>query len=552
MIISRHFVTVGNRRVHYRRGGEGPPLVLLHGSPANSELVLAEIAALAHEFTCFALDTPGFGSSDPLPGDTLSVADLADATGAAIEALGLNGTRLFGTHTGAAIALELGSRRPDLLGGLVLDGVPVFTRAEADHLFQGYFAPLVTDPLGGHLTATWMRFRDQFTWFPWLSRDPRQLNAIDRPEPEDVDLWARMFYRACRHYKPAYYAACFYCDGALRAAEALTLPTVFMATAEDMLFPHLDRLPPLKPGQSIRKLPGSFAAKLAAIGEAVKSLPGLPIAPPVAHLVLAGIEPALGFIDTPGGRILLRTFGHHDAPVIILLHDAPGSGAGLIALAKALSSQFRVFLPDLPGCGESTIIGDNAVTAAAQAVEALGDALDLVGYALFGRGIGATVAAAVAERRHASVGRILLDGLALPDAETAARIAPDLPLDPTGAHWLRAWMMVRDAETYAPWFDGRIAAQRHHAGDYDADTLHDRTFEIMKARTTYFRLPRDASGYDPVPGLSAAGDRLTLVTRSDGPHARHITAIAEACPAAASLPLHSEADQIAALRTLLS
>ena len=39
----------------------------------------------------------------------------------------------------------------------------------------------------------------------------------------------------------------------IQAAKALTRPAVFLASAEDMLFGHLDRLPPLREGQSDRQ-----------------------------------------------------------------------------------------------------------------------------------------------------------------------------------------------------------------------------------------------------------------------------------------------------------
>lgn len=557
-IITRHFVAVGNRRVHYRRAGEGPPLVLLHGSPANSEVMLGEIAELSRHFTCFAPDTPGFGCSDPLPGDTLTVADLAAATAEVIEALGLTGTRLLGTHTGAAIGLELGALRPDLLGGLVLDAVPAFTNAEANALFEGYFAPLVCDPLGGHLTATWMRFRDQFTWFPWLSRDPKRLNPINRPEPEDIQLWVRMFYRACGHYKPAYRAACFYCEGAIDAAERLTLPAIFIATADDMLFRHLDRLPPMKAGQSIVKLPSGFSAKPAAIIKALLGLPGLDTVPPIAENTFAGTAPALGFIDAPSGQMFVRAYGAPTSPPLIILHDTPGSGLTCGALARELSDRYLVLVPDLPGCGESGFDGDevaglgaDAVAAAADAVSEMVVALGIERYAMLGRGVGSIVAAVLAQR-GAQMTALLLDGVMLPHVDTATRIAPDLPLDPTGAHWIKAWLMVRDGETYAPWYDGQIAAQRHVAVDLDASSLHDRTFEIMKARSTYFRLPRDACNHDPFAALAQCAAPIILFDRNDSAHVAGSPTVAAQLPSARLVAVVDEAEMAASVASLLS
>jgi pimeloyl-ACP methyl ester carboxylesterase len=97
--IERRYLSVDGRRVHYRRTGEGPPLVMLHGSPGDGEMLAEEMAAAARRFTCLALDTPGFGDSDPLPGQVLTVADLAQATAEAMSALGLPPCRVYGTHT---------------------------------------------------------------------------------------------------------------------------------------------------------------------------------------------------------------------------------------------------------------------------------------------------------------------------------------------------------------------------------------------------------------------------------------------------------------------
>ncbi len=520
MSIRRHFTAVGSRRVHYRRAGSGPPVVMLHGSPGDSEMLEHEMLAAAAHFTVIALDTPGFGHSDALPGDTLTVRDLAAATAEAITALGLPPCRVFGTHTGAAIAIELGVGWPSLVTGLVLEGLPAFTEPEMEVLFRGYFAPMVPDPLGGHLTSTWIRFRDQFTWFPWPSRDVTRLNPYGRPSPDEIHHWVSMFYRSCRSYGPAYRAACFYGQRALRAAEALTLPAVFTATVEDMLHPHLDRLPPLRPHQRIAPLPSRPAEKSAAIVAYLRDLPGedAPFPPPAG---VAGVQ----FLDTPDGQIFGRFYGDRTRPALIIAHDAPGSGLGADALARALAGHFFVILPDLPGCGESPAPADDTpiLAASAAALRAVADQLVLPAYAVLGLGCGAAVAATLDAQHHdPRLSAVLVDAPPSPNEAMADAIAPDLPLSPEGAHWVRAWLMVRDGQIYDPWFDGSVGAQRRTQGNFDAQWLHDQTVALMSARVTYHRLPRAAWRFDTELALAAAtcpvhrlatGDTARLVTQ---------------------------------------
>jgi len=37
--ITKHFVTVGQRRVHYLRAGQGPAVAMLHASPCSSKVM---------------------------------------------------------------------------------------------------------------------------------------------------------------------------------------------------------------------------------------------------------------------------------------------------------------------------------------------------------------------------------------------------------------------------------------------------------------------------------------------------------------------------------
>jgi len=77
--ITRHFVEVGGRLVHYRRSGAGPPAILLHASPRSSVELLPLMELMDPGVTLLALDTPGYGQSDRLPLANPTLADFADA-----------------------------------------------------------------------------------------------------------------------------------------------------------------------------------------------------------------------------------------------------------------------------------------------------------------------------------------------------------------------------------------------------------------------------------------------------------------------------------------
>jgi pimeloyl-ACP methyl ester carboxylesterase len=511
-MIRRGFVDVGGRAVHYRRAGAGPPVVMLHGSPGDGQMLTTEILACADHFTVFALDTAGFGYSDALVGDVLTVPELAAATAAAMRALGLPPCPVYGTHTGAAIAIEVGVGFPEVVTGVVLEGLPAFTDKEIEALFGGYFAPLVPDPLAGHLTTTWMRFRDQFTWFPWLSRDVTRLNAIPRPGAEDIDLWVTMFYRSCKTYRPAYRAACYYGQAAIRAAAALRVPAVYTAAVEDMLFPHLDRLPALGQGQTVEKLPSAepgrsaaiiaFLARFPAAGDA----PGEPVISP---------NSAKLFIGTPHGQVFVRRYGDPGAPAVVLLHDAPGTSLGLHELATALAPTRHVIVPDHPGSGLTGLPGGGDILdAAADNVLAATSALGAGRFAVAALGCGAAVAARLTARAPARITTLAAAAPPHGDTAFAGQVAPEIALSPTGAHWLKAWLMLRDGQIYDPWFDGSVVAQRRTQGNFDAVWLHDQTAALMEGRATYHQFARAAASCSAAEALAGCPAAVMLSANS--------------------------------------
>lgn len=112
-------VEVGDHRIAYRKKGEGPPLVLLHGWPLDSREWRRQIEGLSDEFTVVAWDAPGAGRSSDPP-ETFRLHDWADSLAAFIGALRLRRPHVVGLSWGGGLALELYRRHPTVVRTLIV------------------------------------------------------------------------------------------------------------------------------------------------------------------------------------------------------------------------------------------------------------------------------------------------------------------------------------------------------------------------------------------------------------------------------------------------
>ena len=481
--IIRRFIDVGGRAVHMRIMGSGPPALFVHSSPANSFYVVNDMATVADSYTCFAFDTPGFGLSDALPGDTLTVAQLADALAETLEAVGMPPCPVFGTHTGASIALELGMRHPHRVTGLVLDGLASFTQAEYDAMFGDYFTKFPPDPLGGHYSSLWTRFRDQSTWFPWSARSPDALNESDLYPPIANHRWLTMYFDAAETYTPAYRAALSYREGPAQIG-ALTLPAIFSAIESDMLHPHLDRIAPQRADQEIRQVGDSVPDRreLTREGFARFGSPGEPPALPSAMRTTSRI--ARQFIDVGDTQILVRSVGDPGDPTALIVHDVPGDGGSVESRMLGLAGAHFVIAFDLPGCGETAALDAPSIADIAALLWRACDAIERPSAELFGIGFGSSVAIEMAASAPDRTNSLTLDGVLLADDaerdDLRAHFVPPITIDADGSHWFRTWQMIRDMGIWWPWFAPTRANLRRVEADFDAVSLHKRTCATMR------------------------------------------------------------------------
>ena len=103
--------------------GAGEPLLLIHGVGMRAEAWAPQIASLAVDHRVIAVDMPGHGHSDPLPG-TPDLPDYVAWAARVIQALGLGPVSVAGHSMGALIAGGLAVERPDLVRrAALLNGV---------------------------------------------------------------------------------------------------------------------------------------------------------------------------------------------------------------------------------------------------------------------------------------------------------------------------------------------------------------------------------------------------------------------------------------------
>ena len=111
-------VTVAGIDVHFYRGGEGPPLVLLHGGDPNPGW-LQHHQALAEQCSVYAPSHPGFGHTPGLAWIT-SIGDMALFYLWFLEAVGLERVHLVGHDIGGWLAADIATACPQVVDHLVL------------------------------------------------------------------------------------------------------------------------------------------------------------------------------------------------------------------------------------------------------------------------------------------------------------------------------------------------------------------------------------------------------------------------------------------------
>ncbi|KAA1244949.1 alpha/beta fold hydrolase [Aquimarina sp. RZ0] len=177
--ITKKYIQIGTKKVFVQILGTGPAIALLHPSPHSSNMLLPLAQQLAENYTVICIDTPGYGKSDPLEEAPKNVGVYTKVIHKLFKVLGLERIALYGTATGAQIAIRYSLKYPEDISHLFLDNSAHFNDDFRADILKHYFPDFTPQMDGSHLTKIWTMVSHMVQYFPWCFQKDEY--ALNRP-----------------------------------------------------------------------------------------------------------------------------------------------------------------------------------------------------------------------------------------------------------------------------------------------------------------------------------------------------------------------------------
>ncbi len=413
--ITRHLLTIPThnekaaRRVHYRRCGNGPALLMVHQSPRSSAEYTALMQQWGEHFTCIAPDTPGFGQSDPLlefAGEKPEIADFADALCEFLDALGIAQCPAYGFHSGGIICVTALKRQPHRFSCLAVGGYAIWNAEEMRIFGEDYLPEFQPSDFGEHLTWLWNRMLEQSWVFPWFDTREEARLSVAHADISRVSQAVSEMLDAGAAYQ-AGYGAVLRAPRDIPLANADVPPCLITAYDGDPLQAHIDRLGEMPAGWRAEKV-STPADHQAASLAFLKTHADDAACPPLAEdtdtgwlSVETGEESGLiHWKGTRGGALTLH------GPAAEMSNPGPGE----VAI-------------DIPGHGQSS------------------DFADIKG---------------AIETAAGMLGAETINWPATPEGDPIT-LYPDMTPDRFGQYLGRAWSVARAEAFFEPWYEAGAA-----------------------------------------------------------------------------------------------
>jgi len=143
-----HFIELGGMNIHYRDEGQGPVILLIHGSNASLHTWEKWTDILAPNYRVISLDLPGHGLTGPHPKNEYAWPEAARFIDDFVTALEIPKFTIAGNSMGGAIAWHYALQQPAKVSSLVLiDSRGIQPEEPTPLILRAYGAPILSSLL---------------------------------------------------------------------------------------------------------------------------------------------------------------------------------------------------------------------------------------------------------------------------------------------------------------------------------------------------------------------------------------------------------------------
>lgn len=226
--------------IHIRVYGSGPPLVLIHPSPNSGKMFHGFASQLSKKYLVLCPDTPGYGESTREVSDNPTMTDYAKIFESFFNTIGLDKISIYGSATGAQLAIRYGILYPNKVEHLYLDNCAHFTDEERFRIFEEYFPDFTPKSDGSHITGIWNLVLNLFQYFPWCFQSREYKLSSPMPPVAILNAIALDFLVAGKNYDKAYRAA--FEHEKVENIQKLKVPSTILRWHGSILAKYTDRI----------------------------------------------------------------------------------------------------------------------------------------------------------------------------------------------------------------------------------------------------------------------------------------------------------------------
>ncbi|MFL2770901.1 MAG: alpha/beta fold hydrolase [Rhodospirillaceae bacterium] len=535
--ITRHYVTIGQRQLHYRRGGRGPPLLALHRIPRSSQDLLPFMQAAMDSYTVFAPDLAGYGNSFALDVRPESLEPFCKDLEAFLSALGLCRVLIYGEQAGAALALTFAESKPERVAALATWDLDLPGALDLQSSAIAQLPPFKPKWDGSHLAWLWAMMREQSAFHPWHTRSLNTRVDADMPDPHALQSRAIQFLTAGHHgrgYEIGYGAARNF--NAREILKYLSVPALIIARQR-----NAGPDPWRGIDSTSREITQLIAPEHASVTASVLSflaqqqintdVPAPPTVTPIPGTLWHD------FASVDGGQLHFHCNGDAQTVPLLVQHDAASSISTVEPITRSFLGRRTVYAFDMPGSGESDQIipvGNVEVNTYANVLDQALTSIGLNRVDFYGMWGGGFVGLELALEKPKIVRRLVMSNVfqhtGQEQADIIASYTPEvLPLW-HGGHLLQCWHQMRDQGIYYPWFKQTRQGVIWREPFLDTDMVHERVCSLLKAGNMYRTAYHAHFVYPTYDKLSRIKVPTLLATTKWDPNNTHTLTAAQSSP----------------------